>query len=429
MRDVARHSRRQPHVLIVVENCWVPLDRRVWLECTALVEAGYEVSVIAQRGPEDTSRYGEIDGVRVYRFTPPEKHDSTRSFLSAYVVAWLKVLGLAVRVWRRSPFDVIQACNPPDSYFLLARLFRPLGVRFLFDQHEPCPELYAVRFAQPSRLVGASLTTLERLTHRAADHVITVNDSCRELLLRRDATPPGKLTVVRTGPDTARLKPVPPREDLKHGRRFLCCYIGVMGPQDGVDLLVRVAHVLVHDRGRTDVHFGLMGYGTCLADLRQLAAELAVEDYVTFTGTAGDQTISEYMSTADIGLQPDLSNDFNQLCSMAKTVEYMMFGLPMVSFGLTETRRTAGDAALYVQRETPERFADAIEELLGSPDARTTMGAIGRDRVDGILSWERQKPIYLNVVAQLCGTAAPERADGTTSVARSAGRAARRAPG
>lgn len=405
MGRVARRAGRAPHVLIVVENQSVPGDRRVWLEATALVGAGYAVTVISPEGTVDDKEPYELrDGIAIHRFSL-RKEESGRpiDFAAGYVSSWAKVARLAFNVYRERPFDLLQTCNPPDTYFLLARLFRPLGVRFLFDQHDLCPEVYATRFGRPSRQVRRTLELLERLTHRAADHVITVNESCRELLLSRTSTPPDRLSVVRTGPDLARLRQLPADEGLKNGRPYLCCYLGVMGPQDGVDLVLRAAQVLVHDHGRTDVYFALLGFGECLPALRQLAQELDIDDRVTFTGRVNSDEISAWFSSSDLGLQPDPKTEFTDLCSMLKTIEYMAFGLPVVAFDLRETRRSAGDAARYVTDETPESYAAAVAALLDDEPARQRMSEVGRERARTVLAWERQAAAYLKVVAQLVG--------------------------
>jgi hypothetical protein len=63
------------HILIVVENLPVPLDRRVWLEATTLKQAGYDVSVISPMGRGWDAAYEVIEGVHIYRHpAPTEAH-------------------------------------------------------------------------------------------------------------------------------------------------------------------------------------------------------------------------------------------------------------------------------------------------------------------------------------------------------------------
>jgi glycosyltransferase involved in cell wall biosynthesis len=389
------------HVLVIGNN-GTPTDRRVWLECTALHEAGFAVSVISP-GTPDVPMRERIDGIDVYRYRTPTRAGSPMRFVLSFASSWLSTLRLACSIWRRRRFAIVQACNPPDTYFTIAALFRPFGVRFLFDQHDLSAEIYRDRFERPSARTHTLLLALERWTHRVADHVITVNESCKDLLIARTSTTPAHLTVVRTGPDVERLRLVAPQPDLKRGRRFLCAYLGVMGPQDDVDLVLRAVHELVHELGRDDIQFILMGDGQCLSELKALARDLAIEPWVDFTGWADDATISAVLSNSDLGLQPDRRTPFTDLCTMLKTVEYLAFGLPVVAFDLTESRRTAGEAALFVEDETAVSYARAIVSLLDDPERCAEMSAHALWLARTVLAWDGQKNAYVEVVRGLIG--------------------------
>jgi glycosyltransferase involved in cell wall biosynthesis len=261
-------------VLIVVQNLPVPLDRRVWLECRALHGAGFDVSVICPKGGDDTAARETIEGVRVYRYRPAPPVKGTPGYVLEFVYAWLRTAWLSWRVWRRQPFDAMQACNPPDTYWALALLFRFVGVRFVYDQHDLCPEVYMSRFDVETGLKVSLLRGLEWASYRTADHVIAVNGSYRDVATARGRVDPAGVTVVRSGPDPIRMRKGEPRPELRRGRERLGCYLGVMGPQDGVDLLVRAIDVYVHELGRTDCHFALLGFGDCLDELQALCTEL-----------------------------------------------------------------------------------------------------------------------------------------------------------
>jgi glycosyltransferase involved in cell wall biosynthesis len=97
----------------------------------------------------------------------------------------------------------------------------------------------------------------------------------------------------------------------------------------------------------------------------------------------------------------------NDLSTMAKTVEYVARGVPVVAADLTETRRTAGEAASYVPEGTPEQFAAAIDELLEDAPRRARMARVGRERFLDELSWEHQTKAYIAVWDRLLGNATP----------------------
>jgi glycosyltransferase involved in cell wall biosynthesis len=407
---------RRRHVLIIVQNLPVPLDRRVWLECRALVAAGYRVSVICPAGPGDPP-HAEIDGVSIWKYRPAPQAGGPLGYLVEFAYCWLRTAWLASRVWRREPFDVMQACNPPDTYWALALRYRRRGVRFVYDQHDLNPEVFRSRFGEPAGLAGRAqyraLLWLERRTYRAAHHVISTNESYRRVALTRGGRQPAEVTVVRSGPDTSRMRPVLGKPDLRRGQRQLAVYLGIMGPQDGVDIVLRAVDVLVHRMGRSDLAVALLGFGDCYDELVDLAHALDLDDHVTFTGRADRRMIAEYLSTADIGLSPDPMSPLNDVSTMNKTMEYMSFALPVVAFDLAETRVSAADAAIYVPctgdpADDVERYAKAVAELLDDPDRRAEMSVAARRRAVEVLDWEPQRRRYVEVFDRLLGLPAAD---------------------
>ncbi len=390
-------------VLIIVQNLPVPFDRRVWLECQALTGAGHEVSVVCPKGPGDPD-YTIVDSVRLYKYRPYAPGGSKLSFIAEYVYSFLATAWLTLKARRSGRLDVIQACNPPDIFWPIAAAVRAVDrTKFVFDHHDLCPELYRSRFPDGPALPYRGLRALERRTHRSADHVIATNDSYRDIALRRSGKAVDAVTVVRTGPDPERLRRGPACPELRRDRRFLAAYIGVMGPQDGVDLVVRAAEIVVHELGRQDIAFTLIGSGDCYADLVALRDELDLGGHVEFTGRAPDELVGRILSTADVGLSPDPKNPLNDLSTMNKTMEYMAFELPLVAFDLRETRVSAGPAAVYVEPGDLRGYAQAIVDLADDEPRRARLGRIGRARVEQELAWGHQERAYLDVYRRLLG--------------------------
>ncbi len=392
------------HVLIVVQNLPVPLDRRVWLECRALKSAGYDVSVICPKGPGDPSRE-VIDGVRIFKYRAAPEASGALGYLVEFVYCWLRTAFLSWRAWRAQPFQVLQACNPPDTYWLLARFWKRKGVRFVFDQHDLNPELFRSRFGEPTtrmkRAQFAFLLWLERRTYDTADHVISTNRSYQRVAMERGGMDIADTTVVRSGPDTSVMRPVHPRPGAGPRLRHSLVYLGIMGPQDGVDTILHVMHELVHVRGRHDVEAKLLGFGDCLEDLKKQCTEMGLDDVVTFTGRADARMISEHLSAAAVGLCPDLKTPLNDVSTMNKTMEYMAYALPSVSFDLVETRVSGADACLYVPSGDVQKFCDTVEQLLDDPEARLDLAQRARARVSQVLDWKPQSEAYVSVFDRL----------------------------
>jgi glycosyltransferase involved in cell wall biosynthesis len=389
-------------VLIIVQNLPVPFDRRVWLECGSLTQAGYAVSVVCPKGPGDPS-YAVVDGVELYKYRPYTSNGSRLSFIAEFLYSFVATLWLSLKAARRGPFAVVQSCNPPDIFWPIGLLFRTLhGSRFVFDHHDLCPETYKVRYPTGAKSLLRALLFLERRTVRSADHVIATNDSYRELDITRHGIDPQRVTVVRTGPDPQRLKRTEVDEDVRKGRTCVVVYIGVMGPQDGVDIVIDVADVVVHEFGRTDVGFVLIGSGDCLDSLLEQRNKLGLGEFVEFTGRIPDETVAAIMSSADVGISPDPMNSLNEFCTMNKTMEYMAFELPLVAFDIQETRVSAAEAALYAEPNDVHELALAVMKLADDPSLRQSMGSVGRRRIELELGWEHQAPRYVAVYDQLC---------------------------
>jgi glycosyltransferase involved in cell wall biosynthesis len=400
-----RGTPQMTRLLIIVQNLPVPFDRRVWQECQALTSAGYQVAVVCPKGKGDPE-YEVLDSVELYKYRPYAPGGSKLSFIAEYAYSFLATARETLKARRSGRFAVIQACNPPDIFWPLGLAFRLFeGTRFVFDHHDLCPELYQSRFPSGPKLPYKGLLALERRTHRAADHVIATNDSYREIAVMRGGKRADEVTVVRTGPDLRRLRPVEPDPVLHRGRRFLVAYIGVMGPQDGVDIVVRAADIVVNKLGRDDIAFTLIGSGDCFDELVALRDELGLAGHVEFTGRAPDELVIRIMSTADAGLSPDPKNPLNDVSTMNKTMEYMVFGLPVVAFDLRETRVSAGDAAVYVQPNDEQQYAEAIVTLLDDEPRRALMGKLARERVEQELAWDHQEGAYLGVYERVLGQA------------------------
>lgn len=385
------------HVLIVIQNLPLRLDRRVRNECRALLEAGYDVSVICPKETPDEADRHVLEGVVVHSYAAPEGARGLATYAREFIVCWLHTARLSLRVDRESRFDVLQACNPPDTYWLLGALWKLRRRAYVFDQHDLCPEVYEARFGKRG-LLHRGLLLLEALTYRVADRVVSPNPAYREVALRRGRVPAERTAVVMSTPDPDLMRRGPAHPELRAGRSHLVCYVGIMGPQDGVDLLLAAIDAYVHDLGREDAQFALIGFGDDLENLRAECTRRGLDPWVTFTGRVDHDELGRWLSTADLGVTPDPQNEFNHRSTMNKTLEYMAHEVPVVATDLRETRRCAADAAIYVSGNDPHESARAIAALLDDPTGRAEMGRAGRARIETELAWSLQARAYVATV-------------------------------
>lgn len=382
-------------ILIVVENLPVPLDRRVWLEATTLVDAGYQVSVICPMGRGWNKPFEVIDDVHIYRHPAPlEAHSGALAYGQEYFNAIRHWFRLARKVRRERGFDVIHGCNPPDMIFLLALRYRLAGVSYMFDHHDVCPELFEAKFGKKGFLHKLMLL-FERITFACADVSIATNESFRQVAIKRGGMKPENVFVVRSAPRTERFLPGQGNPEYRKGAKTLLGYVGVIGQQEGMDLLIAALDHLVRGLGHDDVHLVIVGFGPHVDVVKQDVADRGLETYVTFAGALYEGKLLAALNEMDIGVAPDPSNPMNDISTMNKVMEYMTLEKPLVQFDLIEGRASAGEASLYAKANDPEDFARCLAELIEDPEMGRELGKKGRARVLERLSWDHSVPRLL----------------------------------
>jgi glycosyltransferase involved in cell wall biosynthesis len=383
-------------VLIVVQNLPVPFDRRVWLEATTLAANGYRVSVICPRMRGFTASRETLEDIDIHRYPLPIDAQGKIGFVMefAWCLLMTTLLSFRVQLFGRG-FDILHVCNPPETYWPLAWFWRAFGKRFIFDHHDLSPEMFAVKFEKQGGALFRALLFLERMTFRAAQVVITTNESHKRIAVERGGKRPEDVFIVRSGPDLSRFRTYPPDPKWRKGKPFLIAYLGEICKQDGVDHLVRAVKILRDDLKRGDFHCIFMGGGPHQKAVADYAVEIGVQELCTFTGRVSDEDLCRVLSSADIGVDPDPKNDWSNQSTMNKVIEYMFFGLPVLSYDLHETRVSAGEAGLFVTANDERALAEGMAALLDDPERRKTMGEIGHRRVRETLAWNFSVPPLL----------------------------------
>jgi glycosyltransferase involved in cell wall biosynthesis len=387
----ARSARRR-RILMIVENLPVPFDRRVWAEAQSLRKAGYDVSVICPRGPLAESAFESIDSIDIHRHPLPIEAKGKLGYLAEYGSALFWEFAYSLKVFWGKGFDAIHACNPPDLIFVVGAFYKYLfGKKFVFDHHDLNPELFEAKFGNRGTF-WKMLVFLERITFRVADISIATNRSYARVAVQRGKMKSDRVFVVRSGPNLARVRELPPNPTWRNGRAHLVAYVGVIGQQEGIDLLLEAIRHITSARQRRDVQFVIVGGGPSLEISKQLCERLHLSEFVTFTGRVDDSTLFQVLSTAEVCVNPDRPNAMNDMSTMNKIMEYMALGKPIVQFDLAEGRVSAQAASLYARNTDTADFGNKILELIDDPKRCQAMGTYGRQRVREELSWEHEEP-------------------------------------
>ncbi|MCG3166449.1 MAG: hypothetical protein POELPBGB_02228 [Bacteroidia bacterium] len=385
------------HILIIVENLPVPLDRRVWQEARHLKSLGADVSVICPKMKGCVKSHETLDGIDIYRHPLPVEASGALGYLIEYSTALFFEFFLALKIFFKKRFHLIQGCSPPDLIFLVALPFKLFGIKYVFDHHDLSPELFQTKF-KGKKWLHKALLFVEKLTFKTADFSIATNQSFKEIAIQRGKMLSENVEIVRSGPDLRRFKIIPADMQYKKGKKFLIGYLGIIAEQDGLDLLMQIASLLL--KQRNDIHFAIIGDGTELPKIKKMAIELGIAEHIDFYGMVSDDALlNAILNTCDVCVNPDIPNELNNLLTTNKVMEYMAVKMPVVQFDLKEGRYSALDASLYASNLTD--FAEKISMLLENPDKRKAMGEFGYNRVINQLSWEHEKVNLENLYAKV----------------------------
>jgi glycosyltransferase involved in cell wall biosynthesis len=391
-------------VLLVVENLPVPYDRRVWQEALALKAAGFQVSVVSPATKLHPKLSEFLEGIHVYRYPMMIEGKGYLGLIIEYLWSFICIFLWTSFVAVRRGFEVIVIANPPDIFFPIIWMWRLLGKKTVFDHHDLTPELFATKFHRDRSFVLSFFYFAERQMLRTAHKVISTNESYKAIAMRRGRRSSEDVVVVRNAPDPARFSIRQPEPELRKSAKYLLAFLGEIGQQDGVDILIRAIKTIKSTLGPNAVHFVLMGAGPHFDKIVAYAKDQGVSDDITFTGRADNNTICRVLSTADIAVDPCPDSPHANVSTATKIMEYMFFSLPIVAFDLLETRRSGSNAVCYAQVDDETHFARRIIDLLRDESRRRALGQAARLRLETALSWRVSSRHLVTLMEGLIGS-------------------------
>jgi glycosyltransferase involved in cell wall biosynthesis len=390
-------------VLLVVENLPVPYDRRVWQEALALKAANYEVSVISPATAKYPRLAEQLEGIHVYRYPMLIEGNGYIGLIAEYIWSFICIFCLTLFVSVRRGFKVIVIANPPDIYFPIMWMWRLIGKSTVFDHHDLTPELFATKFQLERSVVLSFFYFAERRMLRAVHKVISTNESYKAIAMRRGGRTAEDIVVVRNSPDPLRFTVRSRDPSLRKSAKYLVAFLGEIGQQDGVDVLIRAIGAINAQLGPEAVHYVLMGAGPHYDKIVAHAEKCGVAEQITFTGRADNDTICRVLSSADLAVDPCPYSTHSNVSTATKIMEYMFFSLPIVAFDLLETRRSAEGSICYARLGDEAHFSRLIVELLRDETQRRALGRAARIRLDSALSWRVSSRCLVTLMDGLIG--------------------------
>ena len=396
------------NILMLTESHF-PADVRIRQEAYKLMEHGHRVSVIAIKNKEEP-HFETIKGVKIYRVPKIElfkkgkqAKSENASLLNRISLLIMATLGygfeffyftaacffLSLFVLFKDRFHVIHTHNPPDTLFSVALLYKMIGKKFVYDHHDLSPDLFTEKYGSRGRFIYNILRLLERSSCQTADLIIATNESYKRIEVERCHVKPEKIYVVRNGPDFNEMKIVEPIGTIKAKAKTIICYLGAINTQDGVDNLIFMLAEIVSQHNYKDVCFMILGDGDYLYEIKRLAEEQKISEYVFFTGYVSDRNeLNRYMSTADIFVDAAPASFLNDNSTFIKHMEYMVYEKPVVSFALKESMYSLKDAGVFVRPNDIKKMAKVVVELVKDETRRKELGSKGKERVKD-LCWDK----------------------------------------
>lgn len=385
-------------VCIIVQN-YYETDPRVKREASALIEAGYQVDVLALRSKRRPQKEFIEDSVRVTTVPIEKKRAGKINYILEYALFFILAgFKLAVKSFKNR-YKIIHVCTPPDFLVFSAIMPKLLGAKIVLDIHDVMPEFYMTKFNVPEGHIIIKLIKFqENISTRFANHVITANHLFKDLLTSRSLHP-DKVTVILNLPDDSIFKSdAAIRWPRSTQPNFRLIYTGTIGARHGLQTAIKALALLVDEIPGIQLY--VVGDGDYKPELIRLAKSLNLDHHVIFDPPVSLERIPQLLEEADVGICLQ-EGQFNEIAFPTKVPEYMTMNLPVVVSGTKITRLYFDpEMVAFVPPADPETFANHIRTLY--QDQIKTLEMIKKaQQFSSKWSWNLEKKKYIDVVNSL----------------------------
>jgi len=396
-RTKTDRTMRAPRLLMLLHD-YFPEEPRVATEARAATAAGFDLTVVALRGPGEKSEE-IVDGARVVRLPVRHEHGGAKfSLLGEYLRFTVLAAVHAVRIARGARPDVVHVHNPPDFLVVAALLPRLLGAKVVLDFHDLTPDMFMMRFDnRDGGIIDNSLRLVERLTANASDAVLTVHEPYRQAL-GDNGVPIGKVSVVMNSLDETIL----PAPLVSEGapESFRIVYHGTATPHYGVELIVD-AVALVRPQ-IPSVRFDVYAMGDALPDVAARVRAHGLDDRVSIVPRfLPHEEVLRRVQGASVGVAANLPTRLSQYALPTKILEYVAMGIPAVAPRLPTIREHFSDEEVwFFEPGDAESLAAALVAVSADPEAAARRAENARSRYEAY-RWPHSARTYTDVLWRL----------------------------
>ena len=356
-------------------------DRIFHKEAKALVQAGYDVTLIAQHDGDEA-----VDGVKIIALPEPRNR-----FSRMFLLAW-KAFRLALKQKAE-----IYHFHDPEVLPWGALLKLVTRAKVIYDVHEDYPEAILSRHWLPKPLrrpIASLFNILEKLLAKRLDCMITATDYIKANFREANVI---SVKNYPLGDD------LPPKCDIQ-GRsqsRYVLVYAGSLSEEYGVKEIVQALEFLNIDRNVSLRLLGTFNKKSFKQEVYNLPGFLKVN----YLGWCNRSEVIKNMMQADIGLAYDHPVPRLKVAISTKLLEYMSVGLPVIApnYPLWKDIIEGNDCGVVVEPVNSAALAKAIEYLLKNPELRRRMGENGRRAFLEKYNWKTESKKLLDVYSELLG--------------------------
>jgi len=299
--------------------------------------------------------------------------------------------------------DILHAHSPVLNALPALRVGRRLGIPVVYEVRAFWEDAAVDHGTSREWGIRYRITRgLESYALRRADAITTICEGLRGDILGRGIAAE-KVTVIPNAVNIenfnlGQLPDLCLARNLGLEGKFLLGFIGSFYAYEGLSILLRALPKMLS--GNPDIRILLVGGGPQSEELRALAAQLGIEDKVTFTGRVPHDQVQHYYNLIDILVYPRLQMRLTDLVTPLKPLEAMAQGRLIVASdvgGHLELIRD-GETGILFRAGNPDALASKVLELLARPDLWSSLRAAARRFVETQRNWpisvSRYKKVY-----------------------------------
>lgn len=388
------------HVLLVVENSFVPLDSRVWNEAKSIRKICDNVTVLCHKDKRGSKYHKIIDDIDIYMYPNIIDGSGIYGLITEYIFAYLFISIYSLLIYIIKPFQVVHLANPPDFLSIIYFPFKLLNVKIIFDNHDLSPETYIAKFGRKDMFYKA-LLLLEKITYKLSDRIITVNESFKTIISKRKRKDKKLVIVVRNGPNLNVVKKSM-KKRKNNIKENIIGYVGKIEKQDNLEKLVLSIEYIVKVKKYKNFKMLIIGDGTNKSHIEELVKQKGLSKFCIFHGPEYDRIkLYQLLASTKICVDPQIYSEESKIITAIKIMEYMAVGKPVIQYNNCEGRVTAGESSLYIPNNNEKVFGDVLVDLLKDKERRLKMGKNGLKRFRDLLQWEIQEKKLLCLYSEI----------------------------